>query len=857
MNRINLPVLSILFLSFLLMPITTIIEEYTPPHDEPGPAVDRVIFRKVDQDQAPLLIERGDIDLYLYGLKIVTASQYLKSKVVNIYQAPSTTISILLNPSPAGEGGLNPFSIPEVRFAINYLIDREYLAKSIYGGFALPMYSHVASIDYDYLVVSEVLRKYRLSYDPDYAKTVISRAMEKAGAKLVDGRWMYNDKPITLRFIIRVEDERREVGNMLAEELEKMGFTVMRSYMDFAQAISLVYKTDPKSFEWHLYTEGWGRGAAERYDYATINQMCAPWLGYMPGWLEYGFWQYKNDRIDEIGKKLFKGEYKSIDERNRMYSEMTEMCILEAIRIWVLTVNNPLVSRIDLKGVSMDLVSGLRSMWTLRSTYTDKNELVVGHLWVRPYMGSAWNPIGGLTDIYSVDIWKQLYDPPLTRDPSTGIPIPFRAEFRVVESRPESVIDVPGDAFIWSVETDSWSYVPPGTKAKSKVIFNYAKYFNSRWHHGVEITLADLLYSIYQSFEIVYDPEKSRIEVALSATRKPILETFKGFRIINQTAIEVYVDYSNPFIEYVAEYAEPWGAAMPWELLYSMDILVFDEGFAAYTDTASARLQVKWLDLIEPLQCRRLVNIFERLYEQRKYPSNVFNLHGREVETVENSLKRYRAMIEWFRERGHLVVSNGPFYLEKMGSVTEQYAEIKAFRDEYYPFKPKDFYFGIPKKIELFTPTFLKIARGDEIRLEIDIRGVEESYIKIVLTNPYTQEFIYRDEIKVEEGKTSITIPRDVSGRLEVGVYQIYLTAYSHLTSLISERIIELSITEEVEKTTITYRSEETTPTQTLTGTLEAPTTILIIILILVSLAIVASFMIRRKVKKPSEKSSP
>jgi peptide/nickel transport system substrate-binding protein len=122
------------------------------------------------------------------------------------------------------------------------------------------MYSHVSPLDYDYIVISELVRRYQFSYDPDYARTIIRKALEKTGAKLVNGKWVYNGKPVELRFIIRVEDERREIGNMLSEELEKMGFTIKRSYMDFAQAISLVYRTDPKAFEWHLYTEGWGRG---------------------------------------------------------------------------------------------------------------------------------------------------------------------------------------------------------------------------------------------------------------------------------------------------------------------------------------------------------------------------------------------------------------------------------------------------------------------------------------------------------------------------------------------------------------------------------------------------------------------
>ena len=72
-------------------------------------------------------------------------------------------------------------------------------------------------------------------------------------------------------------------------------------YQEFGPAIASVYGTDPATFDWNLYTEGWGRGSAERYDSAGVNQFCAPWLGNMPGWKEVGFWQYENATLDQIG----------------------------------------------------------------------------------------------------------------------------------------------------------------------------------------------------------------------------------------------------------------------------------------------------------------------------------------------------------------------------------------------------------------------------------------------------------------------------------------------------------------------------------------------------------------------------
>jgi peptide/nickel transport system substrate-binding protein len=104
---------------------------------------------------------------------------------------------------------------------------------------------------------------------------------------------------------------------------------------------------------------------------------------------------------------------------------------------------------------------------------------------------------------------------------------------------------VPSDAFTWDAATKSWKRVSQGTTAVSKVVFDYSQYTSSKWHHGVKITMADILYKIYQTYDLAYDDVKSRIEFAIAYTARPVLETFKGFRILDENRLEVYVDYWN------------------------------------------------------------------------------------------------------------------------------------------------------------------------------------------------------------------------------------------------------------------------------------------------------------------------
>ena len=236
---------------------------YQPPHDRPGPASDRLVFRSFHVDLAPQELRRDAMDMYVFNLKTEAAQGLRDEEGVQLFEAPASMISLILNPAPAPEGQLNPFSIPEVRRAAQHLIDRNFIAQEIYKGLARPMFTHVSPFDFDYTILTAMLAEADLGYDPERGRAAIAAAMEGAGAEMVDGVWTFGGQPIRIKFLVRVEDERREVGDLIRAELAAAGFQVSPVYHQFAPAILTVYGTDPQQFDWHLYTEGWGRGAAE------------------------------------------------------------------------------------------------------------------------------------------------------------------------------------------------------------------------------------------------------------------------------------------------------------------------------------------------------------------------------------------------------------------------------------------------------------------------------------------------------------------------------------------------------------------------------------------------------------------
>jgi peptide/nickel transport system substrate-binding protein len=768
----------------------------SPGGGPPGPAAERLLFNSFFVDRAPLELEAGNMDLYLYSLRTEAAQELQGNENIRLINAPATTLSLILNPAPAPEGRLNPFSIPEVRQAMQYLVNRDFIAQDIYGGLAQPMVTHVGPSDFDFLTVYDIDRGSGIRYDPELGRQMITDAMTGAGAELVNGRWQFQGQPIRLTFIARTEDERRQIGELVRAELDQAGFDVSMSLQQFAPATLSVYSTDPQAFEWHIYTEGWGRGAAQRYDDGTVNSMNAPWLGNMPGWREVGFWQYEDAEMDEMGQRLFRGEFDSLEERNEIYRTMTQRGLDASVRVWLVNVMNSFPTTTAVEDLTTDVVAGPRTPYSLREASVPGSEdVTVGHLWVWTDR-TTWNPIGGFGDVYSVDIWRNLFDPAIWNHPFTGETEPFRATYELETAGPEGTLEVPSDAVLWDAASDEWRPVDAGSTAVSKVTFDYSKYLQSRWHDGQPISLADAVYSIAQGFDIAYDEDKVRIETAIAATSRPYLETFKGFRILDDDRLEVYVDYWHFDEGSIAAYASPSSFSMPWEILAAMDDLVFEQRRAAYSDTAAARYSVPWLSLVMSRDARLVERTLREFEREERIPEGVFEMGDRSLVSPEEAAGRYEAAQAWFDEYGHLVISNGPFYLARYDP-SAQYAELRAYRDDTYPFHAGDWAFGDPPVLAISPPEVEPIGIGQDATVEVTVEGPGTIGLRYLLIDPAAGTVVTSGE--AEPGSTpgtfSVPLTADVTGTLFPGPYRLSLAAWSDAVALVSERQVDLEVT--------------------------------------------------------------
>ena len=757
-----------------------------------GAAADTITFGAYNVDQAPLNIQNGDIDLYIFGLKTAGAQSLEGDESVRLIDAPASTLSLILNPAPAPEGALNPFSIKEVRQAMQYLVDRDFIANDIYQGRALPMFTNISPTDYDQLTIFPVVSQANIRYDAELATQQIDAAMSAAGASKDGNSWTYEGNPIQIKIVTRVEDERRDIGDLMRSALEQVGFQVAPVYQQFGPATLAVYASDPATFQWHIYTEGWSRGAPVRYDDAGINQFAAPWLGNMPGWQEVGFWQYENETIDELGKRLYRGEFASQDDRDALYREMVELALDDSVRVWVVTALQSFPVSTEVENLTIDIVSGPRNLFALRGAdIPGRTDIKVGNLWVWTER-TTWNPIGGFGDAYSSDIYRNLIDPAIINHPFTGLPQGFRADYTVETAGPDGTLDVPAEAVMWDSANNVWAPVASGTTAKSKVIFDYSKFLGTTWQHGQPITMADVIYPIAQGYEIAYDEDKIQIETAIGITARPLLETFKGY-VFGESTVDVYVDYWHFEEGYIASYASPSGVSTPWELLAAMDDVVFEKRTGAYSDTTAARFSVPWISLVTESDARLVLRSVQEFGRQGTIPEGVFDLNGTTIVTEEEATARYEAVDVWFDETNLLVIANGPFQLTRYDPPA-QFAQLDAFRPEGYPFTVEDFRFGEAPSLTVSVEAPATIELGADISVPVTVEGPGTLGAQYTFIDSATGEVLETGDAAGEGGSFTVMIDPAVSSMLFPGLYELVVLASSSELAKVAQQRLDLEI---------------------------------------------------------------
>ncbi|MDH3779469.1 MAG: ABC transporter substrate-binding protein [Nitrosopumilus sp.] len=721
----------------------------------------------LDENTALEEVQNGNLDTYYYTISPDRLENHQDRKGLQVFDSTGGSYSILINPAESDE--YNPFSNKDIRFALNYLVDRKLIVNELMGGYGSPIISYYGPSDPEYLTVIEQLETFNFEYNPTLANEVISRALSEEGAEKNENKWQMNGKPIEVIIFIRSDDPvRKSIGEILAVELEKVGFVVKKDFGDLNKAFVVVYGSNPSDVKWSLYTEGWGRSAFVRYDSVGLGQMYSPWFSNMPGFNDPSYWNYDNEKLDILTQKIYTGDFNTSEQRAGLIQEAVVEGINESVRIFLASKIDQYVVNKKISGIVNDFGAGVPSRFTPINAKSNHEEFTIG---VKQIYQGAWNPVMGLTDSYSRHIWGIISDPATFKHPFTGETFPVRATWEVETAESNKKIDIPQEAKIWNPTLQKWDNVDENALATSKVTFNFEF---SNWHNGEKMNMDDILHSLYFTIEwgTQVDENDKTFDTEYTPRAAQSIQTIVGVNPIDENTVEVYVDYWHFDEGEIADWAVIWNV-VPWEITAAMEKAVID-GKVSFSRSGATSKNVNWLSLIIPNDANIIKNYLQEFKEAKHTPQPL-------KENNQNSeyyQKRYNSSIKWIETYNHAVISNGPFYLEAY-SPESRTIKVSAFDDNSYPFK-KGKWTGF-EKAEF--PSIKKIdmkkiiQQGDELVIKIETENSDS--ILYFLTNNQGDK-IASEKIKLREKNTTINITSNNTKELGIGANSIKIFAVSN-----------------------------------------------------------------------------
>ena len=835
------------------------------------PASTSITFISYNGDDANgiLAFEHGQIAFYGYSLPI---SEYTSLPPgAKIYLFPATYYDILVNPLNT-TFGFNPFQFQQVRFALNYIVNRHYFVDDVLHGYGIPGISVYAGEHCEYELLP-VLSKYaNVHYNFTYANETIYKVLTAHGAQYINGKWYYHGKPITVYVFDRVDTSvRKAYTGYLVSQLEKLGFTVQLIPGNLLKEQSVVYGSDPANSTWDILIEAWGGTYNGYFDCSLAEAFYSSIFGFSPFSSYYGlaFGTYNTtkyespsflkeaDEVDNLTLILAQSEYTNEQQFYNILDKLVSLGINMSIRIGLGMSLSPIPVSANIQGVypsfARSTALGFHTYLAIANgTYPN---VTIG---VRYLSQGAANPLAGYTDAYTADIANALFTPPYLFVPGTGQAVPYTFTYKVVNSSPEATIPVPSNAIWWNPEKQEITYVPTNTKAKVAVIYNFAPLINNdKFVDGQNITLADIIYEYIIAAEASLNSSNPIYESLVSADYSTYLQELVGFKIINSTAVEVWSDYwfFNPecdAIDILAEFPTlgTYGY-MPWQMYVAMKDVVL-QGKAAWANSCASEKHISWLDLKKPKDVKYILSALENASASDYIPESLMkveNLSGVTLVTPQEAKAGYQDAINFIKTYGNAIIGDGPFMLVAWEpSISPPYA--KVVKNPYFHLAPPpqamvepamySVSFIPPATVyagETLNGTVMETPEGSTSA--VPATGVS---VTVVLESPNGKILLMHQLTTNSNGVFTFTLP----STLVPGSYIVQLITYSNSTILINPVTVPLVVVHMV-TTTTTSTTPTTTPITTSTTITSNLTTIGITVAVIVIIIVVAAVVLLRR----------
>jgi peptide/nickel transport system substrate-binding protein len=795
-----------------------------------GPIVDKVYFDvRMQEDIALKDTAEGKADVFMWGVQgnvFKALPDAVKAKL-DVYNIPSGSWSLMLNPIPNaapyqvevdGKTYFNALAIREVRFALNFLINRKYIVDEITGGAGGPMFTMATPGQPGTYKYNLIASKFGFTTTGNEKKAIsdITSALARAaeldqnkGRLVKDGnRWTFDGEPITIKFMIRVDDPngRLKEGRYIADQIEKAGIKVERLEWDRKKCVSLCYNGNPAKFDWQIYTEGWGAGETRQYWDNIVSQMYAPWQGYQAGGGNPDFWNYTNSEIDALTQKVQNGQFRDENDYWTTILKATELGVAEATRVYVsyqaqLYATNK--ARFNQR-MAYGLGDGLNG-WSLYTADVKPEKDGRKILKITQFSAkgslfmSSWDPVGtdGFSDMYSLNIINACTELAAFRTPNAAVDTPLRETWKGVATKVSfgtndkgepvvnGEIEVPETAITFDPASMAWKPVGPGIKSFSKATYTY------RWsksHSGAQLGVADIMYA--QAFtwkwaNKVGDDDKM-FDESYSSARKSVQDVVKGIVVNPDKSFTVYFDYnhmdpkrigaSGAVDAYLSGTSQT--IMVTWEIIEALSRMVIEGGDEVKNWSFSSDPAFTEVDVLNPKCLADIKAKLEEFIASEYVPPFIVDYI-----TPAEAVARYKLAITFIDEHKNAYISNGAFFINTV-DLNNNFVELAAFRDPSYPFAVgywNTLFKTTTTRIDSVTPPAMA-TKGKPVTVTLKVSAVDypantaraaaaTAKVSLTLVTP-AGEKVYK-AVFARPGQFTVTIPAADTKGLAAGAYTI------------------------------------------------------------------------------------
>jgi peptide/nickel transport system substrate-binding protein len=797
---------------------TQIVEVAAPtatpePVTRTGGWLDLVVFTEQNSaDAAISQLQSGDIDVYAYSVTGPERFQKVTSDPNLSYSnAFGSTTELTFNPAVCTDTTkLNPFSNPKIREAMNWALDRSYVVQEIYGGMAQAKFTVLNSAFPDYARYVDVSRalEAQYAYNFDKAKEVITAEMEGMGATVVDGKFQFNDAPVSVMILIRTEDERKQIGDYVAKQIADLGFTADPQYKTRSEASPIWVRGNPTDCLFNIYTGGWITTAISRDNGADFSFYYTPNDYPIPLFQAYT----PTEEFNTVALKLRNNDFANMDERRALFEQALPMSLTDSVRIWIADQKSFSPFRKDLK-VASDLAGGIAGSsllpYTLRIEGQEGGAAQVSQPGV---LVDPWNPVAGSNWIYDTTVRRMVEDQAFVTDPYTGLNLPQRlerAEVTVKEGLPVSTssdyvtvntapeIQVPGDAWVdWDAVNQKWLtasevYTETQTALSKTVVYYPSDLWKTEWHDGSPLTPADFMMAAIETFDRG-KPESALYDASQAETLAAFMDHFKAVKFVSMDplVIETYDDQWFLDAELMVNGVSTWwpnytyGVA-PWHMI-AIGNMAEADGKLAFSAAKADEKQVEWMSYISGPSLDILASELVTATAQTAIP---YAPTMSAYVTADEAAARYANLQAWYDLKKFFWVSDGPYYLD--GVFPTENTVTVARNPKFMDLSNKWDRFSEPKMatVEVDGPANVTIGQAADFNVMVYYKDApypaaeidSVSYLVFDATGALAGK---GTADAVADGQYKVTLPADLTSKLAAGSNKLEVAVVSKVVSV-------------------------------------------------------------------------